>query len=80
MWNLTKSTMLTIKGKDYHREFELLGDVEKVRWYEITMLQLGSMEPEVSETEIYDQDELDELELAYEARLVAEMFPTQTII
>lgn len=57
-------TTITHKGNNYTREVELLGDVEKVKWYH---------EPDFKE--IYDQDEMFELENIYEGIILAEITP-----
>ena len=36
MQELTLSPFIMFEGKNYFRDYELLGDVEKVRWYYLT--------------------------------------------
>ena len=55
---------ISYRGKNYIRETELLGDVEKVRWY---------LEEEF--IEIYNQNELDRLEDVYESICLASIIP-----
>jgi hypothetical protein len=74
MWNFR------LNDKEFIREVEMLGDVEKIRWYEIKIQTIPGLGTDICESEVYDQDELDELEGAYEMKLVLEMFPYQTII
>lgn len=78
---MRKSNIISLNGKDFQRDFELIGDVEKVRWYELKYSKIPVLgEPDIFESEVYDQEELDKLEIAYESSLVSEMYPTQTII
>jgi hypothetical protein len=54
---------LSLNGNVYRRQVEMLGDVEKITWYE-------------SEKEVYDQDLMIELEEAYDKTRIAAMSPS----
>jgi len=64
--------IISINGKTYNRQVEMLGDVEKITWFEYINEQ--------SEQEIYDQDEMHRLEEAYETILFATLMPNLPII
>lgn len=66
-----KNSVIKFNGKSYLREVEILGDVEKIKWFTIkTNLEF----------EIFDQDELLELENAYEDYLLDFITPTKPFI
>lgn len=72
MFELEDTFNLEINGKRYLREYELLGDVQKVRWYEYNESLYTS--------EIYTQDMLDILELEYEIACMNDITPPLPII
>ncbi len=64
-------TIINFKGHPYRREVEMLGDVEKVRWYNTKLSGYS---------EIHSQEELDELEGVYDATIIKELTPVFPII
>lgn len=64
--------MINYKGKKYKRQVELLGDVERVIWFEVIDM--------TTQTEIYDDKLSIELEKFYEKMLLIQLFPTKSII
>lgn len=63
--------MITLNNKQYNRNVEMLGDVEKITWFEVN----GD-----TETEIYSEEEAIRLEEAYEDTLLAIITPVLPII
>lgn len=59
------------KNKNFLRDFDLIGDVENVRWY---------INEYDNPSEIYDNEMLLELEEAYENKLMIEILPPTLII
>ncbi len=68
-----KQGTIILNDKFFRREVEMLGDVEKVRWYEYK-------EDSDTHSEIYDQQELDTLELALEDSIINTLTPVPSII
>ncbi len=68
-----KQGTIILNDKFFRREVEMLGDVEKVRWYEYK-------EDSDTHSEIYDQQELDTLELALEDSVINTLTPVPSII
>jgi hypothetical protein len=62
-----------IKGENYVRSVEMLGDVEKITWFK-------HFKHNNSNEEIFDHDEMNTLEEAYESLLMAELIPALPII
>jgi hypothetical protein len=58
----------------------MLGDVEKVRWYEFKNKSIQDVFKEFTDVEIYDQDDLNALEEAYELRILTLIAPIVTVI
>lgn len=77
-------TKITFKGTELTREVELIGDIEKVRYYSIqARLERDSKGDEFIgyyETEVYNQDELDEIEAFFMGRLMELLSPILPII
>ena len=63
--------IISMNGKTYNRSIEMLGDVQKVTWFEC----YG-----ITEQEIYDQEEMLKLEEQYEKVLSIIMTPALPII
>jgi len=65
---------ITVKlhENSFVREIEMIGDVEKIRWYQILESNLVPKQ-ENFEKEIYSQEELDDLELEYEDFLLEQI-------
>jgi len=64
--------IISMNGKMYNRSIEMLGDVQKVTWFEC----YGTL----IEQEIYDQEEMDRLEEQYENVLLSIITPPLPII
>ena len=63
--------IVVINGVSYLRDIEMIGDVEKIKWYNTKLSGYS---------EIYDQEDLDILEYEYVARIVSTFTPKLTII
>jgi hypothetical protein len=62
-----------IKGNNYARSVEMLGDVEKISWFKV-------FKHDNSFEEIYDHDDMHGLEEAYEALIMKSITPALSII
>lgn len=63
---------INMNGKTYNRQISMLGDVEKITWFQCLDKE--------TEKEIYDQDEMLELEGAYEKIICRLLTPILPII
>lgn len=61
-----EARIITVKGHPYRREVEMLGDVEKVRWFNTKMSGYS---------EVLEQDWLDELEAAFDEIRFLDIIP-----
>jgi hypothetical protein len=66
---------ILFNNKLYKRDFDMIGDNERVRWYELN----PNPRPHLL-IEIFNQKLLDELEKEYEQICLLEILPTQPII
>ena len=66
-----KKTILKFKGETFLRESDLLGDVEKITWIHQT---------NIGEKEVYNNEQLTELENYYESKLIDQITPELPII
>jgi hypothetical protein len=62
---------ITFNGKTYTREVEMIGDVEKISWFNTTIFGFN---------EIFDATLLDELETYFVSECVKEMIPPKLYI
>lgn len=68
-----QNKFVTIKGVEYIRQVEMIGDVEKITFYTITPTDEDSNLDIL--TEVYDKDFANELEFLYELQCTAEFTP-----
>jgi hypothetical protein len=66
-----KNSVIKFNGQSYIRDVEMIGDIEKIKWF-IIKSNL--------ESEIFEQDELLKLEDAYEDYLLDFITPMKPII
>jgi hypothetical protein len=66
-----KNSVIKFNGQSYIRDVEMIGDIEKIKWF-IIKSNL--------ESEIFEQDELLKLEDAYEGYLLDFITPMKPII
>lgn len=64
-----KGKTLFYKGSEFIRTVTMIGDVEKITWFQVLPEAHGL------ETEIYNSDFANELELVYEENCTAEFTP-----
>jgi hypothetical protein len=64
---------VTINGIEYLRRVEMLGDIEKIIYFEYKKIDEDTNLDEYHE--IYDEEEADELEFIYEKMCTAEFTP-----
>jgi len=64
---------VTINGIEYLRRVEMLGDIEKIIYFEYKKIDEDTNLDEYHE--IYDEEEADELEFMYEKMCTAEFTP-----
>lgn len=73
--------IITMNNKTYQRDVELIGDVEKITWFEVIKeLSDDFVGYTFSSKEIYDQETLETLEMTYLDALTLTMTPVWPII
>jgi len=65
-----RGNIISFQGSTFNRQVEMLGDVEKITWF-----QFFEKKNQGTELEIYDQELALILEEAYEAKCLSDITP-----